>query len=606
MKYQSSKFKLQPQSAEIKAMKLYVGCIFILGLASTTAQAQALPATPTSAGRDQAVLNHKLFNSLAKGDVLSVRVYLAKGAQPTGLDAKGRGPLHLAASMKDTKILTRFLDTTKTPINAVDHMGQSPLFEAVEAQHLPSVKLLVAKGARVDLRTRAFGDTLLHRAAALGQVEMIKFLVSQGLGVNTQDLVGNTPLHTAVAPQSLEALLSLGARMELKNILGETAFLKAARLGKVKAARHLIKKGTNLQALDEKKRTALQLAIENSHPSMVAVLASTGVYKKSMQKHLQISQARLKTVQLVADSLPKVKKSAPFNKASMALWKLGQAQYVHKILEQANLKPAKSQTAYQRVLEYLSPPVNAARPNTLGAVFDITPSLAKINTLMKPSFNLEDKSLAGNTPLLWSGLEGKFNSAQVLLQAGADIKAKNKTTGQNFLHLAASHQVDRDTMLWFINKANDKALSLDEGDRYGLTALHYAAANGRLEALELLRTHKTQAPTFFRSPLQLAALNGHLKIVKRLYTQKTYQTHNHPLALAASKGHYKIVDYLLGHSPSLLVNKQALIQARQAMQKAKKALPYNINQYNAYKIVIDSLQNFYKKTQNTQAQETKL
>ena len=135
MKYRGSKFKPRTNEADNKAMKLYSCCVLALGLALAHFSVQARPLPQTKR-------NQKLFNSLAQGDALSVRVHLTKGALPIGIDSQGRNALHLAAGLKDAKLLTKFIDNKALPINAVDHRGQSPLFEAVEAGHLPSVKLL--------------------------------------------------------------------------------------------------------------------------------------------------------------------------------------------------------------------------------------------------------------------------------------------------------------------------------------------------------------------------------------------------------------------------------------------------------------------------------
>lgn len=70
------------------------------------------------------------------------------------------------------------------------------------------------------------GVTAIHRASALGQLEVLKFLVINHANVNALDCDGWTPLHNAASAGSLEAvrlLLQHGANVEAKTDVGDTA-----------------------------------------------------------------------------------------------------------------------------------------------------------------------------------------------------------------------------------------------------------------------------------------------------------------------------------------------------------------------------------------------
>jgi ankyrin repeat protein len=62
--------------------------------------------------------------------------------------------------------------------------------------------------------------TLLHMAASSGKLEMIEYLIKQGIEVNCQDKDGNTPLHFAALcgyTRGVSCLLALGADKTLTN-----------------------------------------------------------------------------------------------------------------------------------------------------------------------------------------------------------------------------------------------------------------------------------------------------------------------------------------------------------------------------------------------------
>src|SRR6185295_18401314 len=70
-----------------------------------------------------------------------------------------------------------------------------------------------------------YGRTLLHHAAADGQVLEVLRLLTAGANANAQDDNGWSPLHfaaQAVSPGATQALLIAGANFELRDSFGNT------------------------------------------------------------------------------------------------------------------------------------------------------------------------------------------------------------------------------------------------------------------------------------------------------------------------------------------------------------------------------------------------
>jgi uncharacterized protein len=119
--------------------------------------------------------------------------------------------------------------------------GSTPLYRAVRAVDLASVKLLVDAGANPSLAIKD-GSTPLMAAAGLGAprggdeevteagdrndpVDVMKALVEKGANVNAANDAGMTPMHYAVqrgVDRIIEYLASKGARFDTKNKQGRS------------------------------------------------------------------------------------------------------------------------------------------------------------------------------------------------------------------------------------------------------------------------------------------------------------------------------------------------------------------------------------------------
>src|SRR5207247_11263248 len=93
--------------------------------------------------------------------------------------------------------------------NTYSHDGWTPLHLASFVGHMESARLLLARGADVNARSKstrfAKENTPLHAAAANRQVGVAEILIAHGADVNAKDGSGYTPL--ALAADSKNDLL---------------------------------------------------------------------------------------------------------------------------------------------------------------------------------------------------------------------------------------------------------------------------------------------------------------------------------------------------------------------------------------------------------------
>ncbi|HWY47482.1 MAG TPA: ankyrin repeat domain-containing protein [Bryobacteraceae bacterium] len=182
----------------------------------------------------------------------TVRLLLAKGADPKVMDAFKNSTLMAAAAGNDIETIRLIIDTG-VDVNAANALGMTPLIvSAGNNGNTRAVQMLLAKGAKVNAVALApflypgvapkagvpqLGSvTALGQAAPFGPPELVKALLDAGADVNVRDVRDMTPLMLAVGtdhqdPAIIQMLLDHGAKLEPQSILHETAHDWARKIG---------------------------------------------------------------------------------------------------------------------------------------------------------------------------------------------------------------------------------------------------------------------------------------------------------------------------------------------------------------------------------------
>jgi ankyrin repeat protein len=170
-----------------------------------------------------------------------------------------------AASLGHLAILELLLDShhhKKIDPN-VWSSGDTPLLAAVKKQHSKTTNCLLEAGAEPDLCPKT-GTTALEEAAKLGDIDVIKVLLTFHANVNHQNSAGDTTLIVASRSghsRTASYLLEHGAGINIKDKKGNTALAVAAKHDKVEVVEVLLKEGAEVRIRDEKGRTPLHRAI---------------------------------------------------------------------------------------------------------------------------------------------------------------------------------------------------------------------------------------------------------------------------------------------------------------------------------------------------------
>jgi ankyrin repeat protein len=207
----------------------------------------------------ESTLGHTALELAAMSDssAETVRLLLAHGANPKAVDRMLKmSTLHAAALGNDSDSF-RQLVAAGVDVNATDVIGFTPLMYAAQNGNLEVVKLLLSKGANVNVVSAPPGGlpvkngviqlgqmTPLLLASAGSSVDVVKTLVAAGANVNVKEARGMTPLMAAVSTDHgdlniLKALLAAGADVNAKSLAGETALDWAQKAGATPAVAEL-------------------------------------------------------------------------------------------------------------------------------------------------------------------------------------------------------------------------------------------------------------------------------------------------------------------------------------------------------------------------------
>ena len=183
-----------------------------------------------------------------------------------------------AARNGDAKTVTRYLDEgvdieARNPGDA-----WTPLMWAAVRDHADLVRLLVARGSRLEVRDRK-GLTALLVAARWGSRNGVGALLDAGANIGAVDDIGwNALMWSCFKGQTDMAalLLDRGASLEARDPDGRTPLMLAARKGHEKTVALLLSRGASLSARGPDGRTASDLAAKSGYDDLARLLGVTG------------------------------------------------------------------------------------------------------------------------------------------------------------------------------------------------------------------------------------------------------------------------------------------------------------------------------------------
>ena len=147
-------------------------------------------------------------------------------------------------------------------VHKPDTYGETQLYQSARRGRLTQVRLLLERGADVNIRSNQ-KQTPLHYAAFEGYLSIVRILVKHGALVSPVDRDGMTPLHFAAdagKTAMVRLLINNGAAVNARNKLGVTPLMHAVYRDSDAVVELLLEKGANRRLRDYNGRRAIDHA----------------------------------------------------------------------------------------------------------------------------------------------------------------------------------------------------------------------------------------------------------------------------------------------------------------------------------------------------------
>lgn len=450
-------------------------------------------------------------------------------------------------STRPQAALLRLLTITAEPARSeakIVFPGEA-LFDPINDRNVLLVKALLARG--VDLTAvNGKGDTALHLAADIDNVEIAVRLLMAGSDVDARGNKGDTPLHRAAQTggnRMVQELLGWDAAPDLRNrqdktaldlardpvmmrreqdrkandMQNRTALHRAAEAGDTEIVRLLLEMGVSADERTSDGMTALMLAAKMGHQAVGEILLDGGASLAATDnagrspKDWAATTGHLEFVQLLVEGRIAIPAKATNQNSAAQLPAQERQLCVTRLslISDVDVPTEEAQKASQVVL------VKGA--TDLNNLTELELATTKREVLVRALFShLESRNQRGLTPLLQAVFGGDLVQTQVLLDSGADVKASSGRDRIGVLFIAAEkgHTEIANALLAHGAEINAK-------DSSGNTALHHAAQGGHTDIVNRLLAAGVEIDakgSFGETAMHRAVWGRHTEIAHALVT----------------------------------------------------------------------------------------
>ena len=213
---------------------------------------------------------HELLKAAAQGDLDMVQDLIEDGVDTLFVDEENRTALFIAVQNNRCPVAECLLRTTngKKLLQIKDRRLQTPLHKAASMGHLAMIKFLLSFHPDLEIKEE-HGETALFLAVEWDRLGVVDVLLEHGAQVFTQNVFGGTPLHAAAInghSRIIEQLLvkAPDARecLEYKGSFGKSPLFLAVLHCKVDCALILLKNRASLHVVNDGGDNVIHIAVQ--------------------------------------------------------------------------------------------------------------------------------------------------------------------------------------------------------------------------------------------------------------------------------------------------------------------------------------------------------
>ncbi|KAF3077352.1 Ankyrin-3 [Trichoderma lentiforme] len=321
------------------------------------------------------------------------------------------------------------------------------------------------------------GDTPLHLAARQGKADVVQKLLIQGAIIEAKDKYGGTPLYDAVyggKEDTAKLLLDKGAKIEAPRNNGHTILHTMAAEGRADMVKFLLGRGAKIEVRTNDDETPLGLAIKHNKTDVAKLLLSRGANINARRTrngwtelHYMAKGGKIDGTKFLLDQGANIEAKTNQGNTPLFLAIQNNETDVAKLLLKrgANIEARRTKNGWTDLHTV------ASKGNMDAAKF-----------LLDHGAKIEAKTNGGSTPLGLAIANRKTNMANLLLNRGANIDARQNKEGSTELHIMA-YKGKADMVKFLLDHGAKIAAKKKNGD----TPLARAIANENANVVKLLR-----------------------------------------------------------------------------------------------------------------------
>lgn len=371
-----------------------------------------------------------------------VQTLIEQGAYVEAKDDKGRTPLMLASGNGELESVRLLLARYGKSANTMDKNGHTSLIYAIKGNHLSTAKLLLEHKADPNLAGK---EALLPLIDAIkkGNLQGARLLLDHGANPNE-------------------------SRKDTKSEMTPLSY--AAEFGDIEMVRELLKRGAEVDRLNQKRSTALTLAAYNGHEEVARLLMNAGA-----------NPDHVDSTGWIFGSRPKDYAKRNKNPKLDALLTISPKD---RQTQSENLLRAVSQRRFKEAQRLLSQGAYSSYTSPEG-VFPLEQAILNndvqmVKLLINRLANLSQTIKGGGTVLHAAALGGKKEIVELLVKNGINVNAPDAKGNTALFYAAEKGNTD------IINILLDNGALINQPNKEGVTPYMTAGKGSHLKAVELL------------------------------------------------------------------------------------------------------------------------